>query len=57
MKNILFSIMLCTAGVATLTSSMPVYLDESRPVDERIEDALSRMTTKEKVAMLHAQSK
>lgn len=35
----------------------PVYLDESRPVEERIEDALSRMTTAEKVAMLHAQSK
>lgn len=35
----------------------PVYLDESKPIDERIEDALSRMTIEEKVAMLHAQSK
>ncbi|RZJ68489.1 MAG: glycosyl hydrolase [Flavobacterium sp.] len=35
----------------------PVYLDNSKPVKERVEDALSRMTTEEKIAMLHAQSK
>ncbi len=35
----------------------PVYPDESKSIDERVEDALSRMTTEEKVAMLHAQSK
>jgi beta-glucosidase len=34
-----------------------VYLDETKPVGERIEDALSRMTLEEKVAMCHAQSK
>ena len=36
---------------------IPAYLDPSRPVEERVEDALSRMTTHEKVAMTHAQSK
>ncbi|MBO6097003.1 MAG: glycosyl hydrolase, partial [Bacteroidales bacterium] len=35
----------------------PVYLDPSKPLEERVEDALSRMTMEEKVAMTHAQSK
>lgn len=35
----------------------PIYLDSSKPVEERIEDALMRMTLEEKVAMCHAQSK
>lgn len=34
-----------------------VYLNDKKPVEERIEDALSRMTLEEKVAMCHAQSK
>ncbi|MBP3430832.1 MAG: glycoside hydrolase family 3 protein, partial [Barnesiella sp.] len=38
-------------------SQQPVYLDETKPVDERIEDALSRMTLEEKITMCHAQSK
>ncbi|KQB43732.1 Glycosyl hydrolase family 3 N terminal domain-containing protein [Flavobacterium daejeonense] len=35
----------------------PVYLDESKPIEVRIKDALSRMTLEEKVALCHAQSK
>ena len=35
----------------------PVYLDESQPIEARVEDALSRMTLEEKVKILHAQSK
>ena len=35
----------------------PVYLDESKPIENRVEDALSRMTVEEKVALTHAQSK
>lgn len=38
-------------------NSIPVYLDESATVEERVEDALSRMTLEEKVKILHAQSK
>ena len=34
-----------------------VYLDDKKPIEERIEDALSRMTLEEKLAMCHAQSK
>ena len=36
---------------------LPTYLDESKPVEERIDDALSRMTLEEKIAVIHAQSK
>lgn len=35
----------------------PAYLDETISVEERIEDVLNRMTTEEKVAIIHAQSK
>ncbi len=35
----------------------PVYLDDSKPIEERVKDALSRMTLSEKIAMIHAQSK
>ncbi|MDP4239066.1 MAG: glycoside hydrolase family 3 C-terminal domain-containing protein [Bacteroidota bacterium] len=34
-----------------------LYLDDTKFVDDRIEDALSRMTLEEKIAMCHAQSK
>ena len=37
--------------------SVAVYLYESQPIEKRVEDALSRMTLEEKVAILHAQSK
>ncbi len=35
----------------------PIYLDETKPIEQRIEDALSRMTLEEKVKVCHAQSK
>ena len=34
-----------------------VYLDTKAPIEERIKDALSRMTVHEKIQILHAQSK
>lgn len=34
-----------------------LYLDDNKPIEQRVEDALSRMTTREKIAMIHAQSK
>ena len=40
-----------------LRAQMPIYLDESKPIEQRIDDALSRMTLDEKIAVIHAQSK
>lgn len=37
--------------------SVPVYLDENKPIEARLNDALAKMTLKEKIAMIHAQSK
>lgn len=39
------------------TAQTPVYPDEKEPLEQRIEDALSRMTLKEKINIIHAQSK
>lgn len=39
------------------TPKTPIYLDESQPLEKRVEDALSRMTLEEKVKILHAQCK
>ena len=57
MKKI-FAIFL-TAGmtVTAQAQQLPTYLDENKPVEQRIEDALSRMTLDEKIAVIHAQSK
>jgi beta-glucosidase len=45
--------------MASLTAQniLPIYLDDSKPIEQRVEDALSRMTLEEKVKMVHAQSK
>lgn len=43
--------------VFSLMAQVPAYLDDSLPIEQRVEDALSRMTTEEKIAMIHAQSK
>ena len=45
------------AAMSAQTPPTPVYLDSSRPLEERVEDALSRMTTQEKLDIIHAQSK
>ena len=49
------------AGLASLSplqaQIVPAYLDESKPLEQRIDDALRRMTLDEKIAVIHAQSK
>nr|WP_320058932.1 glycoside hydrolase family 3 C-terminal domain-containing protein [uncultured Bacteroides sp.] len=35
----------------------PVYLDDTKSIEDRVKDALSRMTLEEKVKLCHAQSK
>ena len=41
----------------TAVAQTPAYLDESKPLEQRIDDALARMTLDEKIAVIHAQSK
>lgn len=44
-------------AAGSVFAALPVYLDDSKPLEERVEDALSRMTLREKVNLIHAQSK
>ena len=55
MKRISLLAALCIS--AAVSAQTPVYLDEQKPLEERVQDALSRMTLEEKVALCHAQSK
>lgn len=43
-------------GVPVLAQT-PTYQNVGKPIEERVKDALSRMTLEEKIAMTHAQSK
>ncbi|MBR5749646.1 MAG: glycoside hydrolase family 3 C-terminal domain-containing protein [Prevotella sp.] len=47
----------CISFSPMLAQQLPKYLDENIPVEQRIDDALSRMTLDEKIAVIHAQSK
>ena len=55
-KTIVVLVLLSSFGL-NAQNKVPVYLDDKKPINERVEDALSRMTTDEKIAMIHAQSK
>ncbi len=58
MRKILICAAIAFAAVSCGTrQSVPVYLDRTKPIEERVADALSRLSTEEKVALLHAQSK
>ena len=57
MKIKLLTLLLLGVSVGAQAQSLPVYLDESKPLEQRIDDALSRMTLDEKIAVIHAQSK
>ena len=57
MKIKILTLLLLGVSVGAQAQSLPVYLDESKPLEQRIDDALSRMTLDEKIAVIHAQSK
>ena len=52
LATLLFSVVSMAARCQTA-----VYLDDTQPLEVRVQDALRRMTREEKVAMCHAQSK
>ena len=56
-KKLTYFAMALAFALSVQAQTIPVYLDDTKPIEERIEDALSRMTLEEKVAMIHAQSK
>ena len=51
-----FAVSVLALSAFSQNRSVPVYKDASKPIEERVEDALSRMTVEEKVGLLHAQS-
>lgn len=55
LKTMLLGLSVMTALSAF--AQKPVYLDTGKPIEERVKDALNRMTLEEKVKMIHAQSK
>ena len=58
MKNAIFVLCALLFAVGTTRAQeLPLYHDASRSVEERVEAALSRMSVREKIAMIHAQSK
>jgi beta-glucosidase len=57
MRKKILSIAIFAFTFLNVNSQTPIYLDESKPIEERVTDALSRMTLQEKVKLCHAQSK
>lgn len=53
-KTTIFAVLM---AMTAMTAQAQTYLDPNAPLEERVKDALSRMTTHEKVQILHAQSK
>ena len=53
-KKILTALLFAASTVATQAQ---VYLDPQAPLEDRVKDAISRMTTHEKIQVIHAQSK
>ena len=62
MKQLILSCLLTAIAFATsqaqqTTYRLPIYLDQTKSEEQRIDDAISRMTLAEKIRIIHAQSK
>lgn len=51
------ALLLSACAINAAAQGVPVYLDDTKPIEVRVEDALKRMTLDEKIAVIHAQSK
>ncbi|MDE6136792.1 MAG: glycoside hydrolase family 3 C-terminal domain-containing protein [Muribaculaceae bacterium] len=56
MKSI-YPLIIAAVAATSASAETPLYLNPDAPIEDRVEDALSRMTLEEKVALCHAQSK
>ena len=56
-KSFMTCVVLITTALTVQAQQLPAYLDESKTIEQRIDDALSRMTLNEKIRVIHAQSK
>lgn len=56
-KKLFICMLLFGSFIGMQAQSLPAYLDCSKPIEERVKDALSRMTLEEKIAVIHAQGK
>ena len=56
-KLTLIALLALTLCSCQQRSNLPAYLNPEAPLEERVEDALARMTIEEKIAIIHAQSK
>ena len=58
-KNKIYISLVITLFCAQLVKAqnLPAYLDETKDIEVRVEDALKRMTLDEKIRVIHAQSK
>lgn len=54
-RNVLMGIF--ALSIFEVSAQIPVYLDNDKSIEERVEDALERMTLEEKISIIHAQSK
>ncbi|MDR0962199.1 MAG: glycoside hydrolase family 3 C-terminal domain-containing protein [Mediterranea sp.] len=57
MKRFYVTMAFTVAAFAFAAAQLPAYRNASLPLEERVEDALSRMTLQEKIGVIHAQSK
>lgn len=56
MKKLIFMTTVVFASLG-MKAQTPIYQDESKPLEERVQDALSRMSLEEKCRLSYAQSK
>ena len=57
MSRLFLSFFLLALPLFVSAQQLTLYLDDSQPIESRIDDAMSRMTLQEKINILHAQSK
>ena len=49
--------MMVVCSMTANAQQTPIYLDDAKPIEQRIDDAIARMTLQEKIRVIHAQSK